>query len=88
MSNQDVDTERPPKDPVANLAHTVAELQLALMRVGELVGKVNHSITLLNLAENTLEHRVNVVTDSANVHALQLADHEDRLDQLESTAAE
>jgi hypothetical protein len=75
-----------PVDPESCLALDIAELKLALVRVGECIDKVNLTILKVAIAESTLEHRLNVVVDR----------HEDferrilRLEGLgpESTAAE
>lgn len=87
MIDRERDTDPVPKDPAARLAHDVAELQRALLRVGDLVGKVNHSIAMLNLAERTIEHRVNTIQDVAEVQGQTLADHERRLVELEVASA-
>ncbi len=79
MTDRNADTTPAPKDPAARLAHDVAELQLAILRVGDLVSRVNQSITLLNLAERTAEHRINTLQDLAEDQNEQLEDHERRL---------
>ncbi len=91
MNDRDRPTDPAPSDPYARLGQEISELKLALMRVGELAGKLNHTLSMVALAEGTLEHRVNVVTDSGVVHGQQLADHENRLcylEQIRPTAAE
>jgi len=73
-----------PKDPEARLAHQLAELELAVFRVGEVLDKVNHTVSLLRLSQGTSEHRLNKVQDAAEVQAEQLEDHERRLRELET----
>lgn len=64
------------------------QLRAALADVGALLARVDTHLCRLELAELTSEHRLNVVQESATVHAKQLEDHEVRLAKLESTAAE
>lgn len=81
------DTEPVPKDPEARLSHQIAELELAAYRIGELLSGLNHTLSLLRLAQATEEHRVNKIQDAAEVHGSQLEDHERRLRSLETERA-
>jgi hypothetical protein len=77
-------TEPAPKDPGAKLSYQIAELELATYRVGELLSNVKTTLSLLRLAQGTAEHRLNVVQDAAELHGVQLEDHERRLRELET----
>jgi hypothetical protein len=84
-------TEPAPKDPEGKLSYQLAELELAIYRVGELMRDVNLTVLQLRLAQQTEEHRVNVIQDAVAVAQDQGADHERRIAAIEarpSTAAE
>ena len=80
-------TEPAPKNPETRASYQIAELELAIYRVGEILSDLKGTVLQLRLAQGTEEHRVNVIQDAADVHALQLANHEGRLVALESAPA-
>ena len=84
------DTMRAPKDPEARLAHDVAELELALVRVGELVGKVHQTVNAIKMSQLTIEHRTHAISESKRNDRRWLVDLERRVRELEGdeTAAE
>jgi hypothetical protein len=89
-NGRDRDTEPAPADSGARLGKQLAELEIAIYRVGELLSGLQHTVSLLRLAQGTEEHRLNRIQDAASVHGEQLEDHEARLQRLEAptTAAE
>jgi hypothetical protein len=76
-----------PKDPKGKLGRQLAELELAIYRVGELLHGLQQTASMLRLAQATEEHRLNTVQDVAEVHGLALEDHERRLRELETLPA-
>jgi chaperonin cofactor prefoldin len=79
MITRENDTLPAPVDPAERLASEVGELKLALMRVGEILAKVNHTVTMIELAERTAEHRINTLQDVADAQDRQIAALDQRL---------
>ena len=91
MTDQrDRDTERAPEDFEGKLGQQLAELELACARVGELVGRVNQTVTLIKLSQLTVEHRTHAISEAKRNDRRWLVDLERRVRGLESegTAAE
>ena len=76
-------------DPEARLAHQLAELELAIARVGELCGKVMQTVAAIKISQLTVEHRTHVIHDAKRADRRWLVDLERRMRVIEAaTAAE
>lgn len=84
MPRDDRPTDPAPKDHEARLAQQLAELELALARVGELVGRVNHTVSLIKLAVQTTEHQVSTIREAKRNDRRWLVDLERRLRGVEA----
>jgi hypothetical protein len=78
------DTIPAPTDPEAKLSQQLAELELALARVGELVGRVNYTINAIKVSQLTVEHRTHAISESKRNDRRWLVDLERRVRGLES----
>jgi hypothetical protein len=85
---RDRPTDPAPTDPEARLGQQLAELELALARVGELVGKVHYTINAIKVSQLTAEHRTHAISEAKRNDRRWLVDLERRVRELESTAAE
>ena len=77
------DTTPAPKDTEARLAYDLAELRLAMARVYECLERVSVSVSRIEMAELTAEHRLNVQRSKLVAGGRIVVDHERRLRTLE-----
>lgn len=84
------DTIPAENDPERRLAQQLSELELAVMRVGELCGKVLTTVNAIKMSQLTVEHRTNVIHEAKRNDRRWLVDLERRVRELEAegTAAE
>jgi hypothetical protein len=87
---RDRPTDPAPSDPEAQLGQQLAELELAIARVGELCGKVNYTVNAIKISQLTAEHTVRTIREAKHNDRRWLVDLERRVRHLEAeqTAAE
>jgi hypothetical protein len=95
-------TDPAPSDPEAKLGQQLAELELAVARVGECMGRVMRTVQTIKMSQLTAEHTVRTIREAKRNDRLWLVDLErktradrealealtERVRELESTAAE
>lgn len=87
---RDRPTDPAPADQEAKLGQQLAELELAVARVGECMGRVMYTVQSIKVSQLTAEHTVRTIREAKRNDRLWLVDLEKRVRELEkeSTAAE
>ncbi len=84
-NGKDRDTIPAPTDYEAKLGVQLAELELALARVGELVGRVQHTVSAIKMSQLTVEHRTHTISEAKRNDRRWLVDLERRVRELEAS---
>lgn len=86
---RDRPTDPAPADQEAKLGQQLAELELAVARVGECMGRVMYTVQAIKMSQLTTEHRTHAISEAKRNDRLWLVDLERRVRELEKdTAAE
>lgn len=88
--HRDRDTIPAPSDIEGKLGYQLAELEMALARVGECTGKLLQTVNAIKVSQLTVEHRTHAISEAKRNDRRWLVDLERRMRALEGegTAAE